>query len=369
MGLEKLSKRKTIRNALRAAVAAASIAGVPGDVQAQSKKPDTAGVSYTKSERNKPRLEIRVAPERLDEAIKDIETKLAPGGLFARAFENPATSREEVDTILRYINRTIEHLEVLQNFSDMYGDQKEALERKVPPREYFRGTTSVKFNKYTEGGIIKPSYCGGYYMAMNGGSFFVTAKHCVEGTLEENQFFAPGYDVADIAVRYEPEYRGPALTLDPSISDKDIQGRMVVLQGKRVDTPFRRVSFLIRMSPALYKKIFNESPETGNWMSSQFASTFMMPLQPGDATINDDRSLPAQGMSGAVVAPWIRGGYRASGPFFGTVHWSSVPGAQQVGLSSAMGFVQGIDVIKKACNQARALHSAPGWVTRIKDKR
>lgn len=175
--------------------------------------------------------------------------------------------------------------------------------------------------------------------------------------------------MADIAVRYEPQYRGQALTLDPTLSDKDIQGKMVVLQGERKGEPFMRVSFLIKMSPALYRKIFKASSESGGWIASQFASTFMMPLQRGDATMRDDRSLPAQGMSGAVAAPWVRGGYRASGPFFGTVHWSNVPNAEQVGLSSAMGFVQGIDVLKDACNKARTLADAPGWVTRIRDER
>ena len=356
-----------MRDALRVAVASATLSAV--DVSAQGTELGFAHQSQGESVYAKRGSEKKVSPEQLDEAIRDLENKLAPGGLFTKTLANPDSSRDEVEQILRYINRTIEHLEVLQYFPDMYGGQKEALNRKVPPAESFRGTTSVQFHKYGEGGRIELSHCGGYYIAMNGASFFVTAKHCVEQTLEENQFFAPGYDVADIAVRYEPEYAGPALTLDSGLTDNDIQGKMVVLQGQRIGKPFMRVSFLVRMSPALFEKIFKTSSNDGNWISSQIASTFMMPLQPGDATKNEDTSLPAQGMSGAVVAPWVRGGYRASGPFFGTVHWNNVPNAQQVGLSSAMGFVQGIDVLKDACNKARALGDAPGWVTRIRDRR
>ncbi len=364
MGLDRLSKRKTVRNAFRAAVAAAALSGAP-DVQAQTK----GDLRHSESVHAKTRPEMVVSPEGLDEAIRDVENGLAPGGRYSRIFDDPNSSLEAAGRVLRYINRVIEHLEVAQHFPDMYGDQTETLRRKVPPLSHFHGATSVKFHARLKDGGVKESHCGGYHVALNGESFFATAKHCVEGKLEENQFFTPGYNVADIAVRYEPHYRGPALTLDTSLSDKDVQGKMVVLQGKRLGKPLMRISFLIKMSPILYQKIFKTSPDARDWLSSQFASTFMMPLQPGDATKNDDGTLPAQGMSGAVVAPWVRGGYRASGPFFGTVHWSSVPNTQQKGLSSAMGFVQGVDVLKDACNKARSLSEAPGWVTRIKENR
>lgn len=360
--------RKALRNALRVAVAGATLA-TPLDSQARDAGPQQSKTQVSESVHTKSRAEMTVTPEALDRAIANIEEKFAPGGLWARAFENPATTREEVDRILRYVNQVLPHLEVLQHFSSLYPGQSEALRRKVPPKEYFHGTASVVFHERSREGGTRPRHCGGYYIALDGASFFATAKHCVDGTVEEPQFFSPGYNAGDIALRYEPEYRGPALTLDPTLTDKDIQGKMVALQGERLGEPFMRVSFLIRMSPELYKKIFNESPQANDWLSSQFASTFMMPLQPGDATMNSDGSLPAQGMSGAVVAPWIRGAYRASGPFFGTVHLSAVPPERQVGLSSAKGFVVGVDALKDACNRARALQSAPGWVTRINDER
>ncbi len=361
--MERLPRgRKAARNALHAAVAAASLAVASDSHAREVVSPHS---TTHESVRTTSRSEMTVTPETLDRAVLDLEQKLAPGGLFARALENPKTSVEEVDAILRYINKVTEHLEVLQRIPSAYPGQNESQTRRIPPKEYFHGTSSVVFHDLSVNGTPQPRYCGGYYIAFSGSSYFTTAKHCVDGTVEESQFFTPGYDTADIAVRFEPNYHGPALVLDPKVSDDTIQGKMVAIQGERVGKPFTRISFLIRMSPVLYEKIFRESPGTHGWLSSQVASSFMIPLQPGDATPNDDKSLPPQGMSGAVVAPWIHGGYRASGPFFGTRSLPTVPAQNQYGISSAMGFVVGVDALREACNQARALNDASGWVTKI----
>lgn len=358
MGLDKLSKRQTVRNALRAAVAAAALSGASAEAQ------DAHVLSPTHVSRSEP----IVSSERLDVAVRYLERALAPGGLFAKKLSDPRTSREEADRILKYVHQVIQQFEVLQVVKEQYASQKEALLRVPPPAKYFHGSGPRTFTSFDEKGKEYRHLCHGYYVALNGESYFATANHCVVGTTEEAQFVKLGPNNEDVAVQFLNDYRGPALTLDPNLDDATAQGKMVLVQGEKDSQKIVRLSFLIKMSPALYKKIHPNALPGADWLSEQAATNFMLIMQHGDSTADMNGRLLPQGLSGAVASVWVNGGYRAIGPFF-AVRNMDPKTVTDTGLNSAMGYVVGIDALKSACHKARALADAPGWVARIKANR
>lgn len=317
-------------------------------------------------------IQSAMRPEDLDRSILDLETKLAPGGSFALRLNDPETSAEEVDWIFRYVNRVLDHVEIRAVMPEQYVDQKEAQKRAVPPKEQFHGTSEVRFTKIVNEKAER-HICHGYYVSFGGASYYATANHCIAGTTEANNFVPLGTEKRDIAVRYEPYYQGGAVVLDEFLTDADIQGRMMAIQGERLGKPFTRSSFLIKMNEDLYRKVFDKPSEKDGWLGAQFASTFMCLLQPGDSSLDWTGHAPPQGMSGSMVAVW-RDGYRAAGTFYG-IRVLNRPGPQ-TGLNSPMGFVVGINALKDACARARAQHEndigrpaeeTAGWITRIQE--
>lgn len=377
-----------LRDALNAALAgAALLAGTPGTPHADT----ISGLNTAKKnledvhEKTQSTIQAAVRPENLDDSIRDLETKLSPGGSFARKLENPTTSIEEVDWILRYVNKVVEHLKEMSIMPQQYVGQTEAGIRTVPPLENFRGTVPMTLIAIDAEGKEKKRICSGSYMALGGASYFVTARHCIEGTTIEKQFTTLPYEEGDIAVRYEPEYQGPAISLNESYTDRDLQGKMAAIQGTKNGKPFTRVSFLIKMSEPLFQKLIGDAKAQASWLPPLMAKSFMLPLLPGDATLGADRSAPPLGMSGSRVSPWIDGAFRAGPPFFGAnmLEYEDATGSRgiekrdQKGINSPMGFVASLDAMKKACARAREEHEnarrphegAPdGWIARITDE-
>lgn len=371
--------------ALRAAIAGVSILA-PDAMAADNTHRQLSHTETSQSEsvgkKIKETIPAYISPEQLDASIRDVEMRLAPGGGFAKKLEDPRTSRAEVDKILTYINKVIEQIEIMKVMPEQYHNQKEAQKRRVPPKKYFHGSGAQTFHTIDTDGTEKPLACSGYYVSFGGNSYFATANHCVEGTKEQPQFVTLGYEKADIAVRFEPAYMGPALAIDESLTDADLQGRMTVIQGTRLGVPFTRTSFLIKMSEPLYEKTMGASHTLDKtWLSRQAASTFVMLMQPGDSTRDFQGIAPPQGMSGSNVGAWVSGGYRAGLTFYGIrildEHQSALP---QTGLNSPMGLVAGIDALKDVCAEARAKYYdaqnrfteeavGGGWTTRVKDNR
>lgn len=296
--------------------------------------------------------------EDLDQNIQLVEAKLGPGGEWASLLDDPSTSPERVHEILRYVSTILQHMQLLQAMPEAFADQPHALERRPPKGRLFYGNATREFVTIGPTGETSTSFCNGYHVATGGARFFVTAEHCVRGTTEEHLFEKSG-NGRDIAVQYLPDDNGPAMQLDTK-TDQDYQGRMAVIRATdRFGKDFVRTSFLIKMSPALQSKIFpKDAKMTGFDMTGQF----MLLAEPGDATLLSDGEVPASGVSGARIAAWVDGGYRALGPQSAAVIFDTnerLPHEQQVGLRSPMLFAEGVDALVELCERAREHYEQP----------
>lgn len=363
MGLDKfgkLTKRQQLKSAFQVALAGASLLSphadaadkLPAGVNAANKM---ASESVHRRAASVEKSHARM--EDLAENIQLVEAKLGPGGEWASLLEDPTTSPEKAHQILRFINEVQAHINVMQVMPEAFKNQPTAFERIAPRRELFHGSTTRKFISIGASGEELESFCNGYHVATGGARFFVTAEHCVQGTTEEHLFEKNG-NRRDVAVQYLPDDTGPAMQLDTK-TDRDYQGRMAVLRATdRFGKDFLRSSFLIKMSPALQQKIFNGGKTTGFDMTGQF----MLLAEPGDATRMSDGMIPVQGVSGARIAVWTDGGYRAFGPQSSATIYAGdaqVPPEQQVGLKSPMFFAEGVDALTELCERARQRHEKP----------
>lgn len=322
------------------------------------------------------RIQSAERAEDIWRSIEDLEKKLAPGGSFARKLGDPNTDPGQVDWIFRYIQAVQEKMELVNFFGEHSDIDPRALRRAAPPLAHFHGMKPRDFSlrEKASDGRKRTRRCMGYYLSFGGDeNFYVTNRHCVEGTTEEGSFVTLGDAGEDIAVMYEPGYRGPALMMDREMTDRDLEGRMMVMRSlDRNNTDTWRISFLIKMNPVLYEKIFKQRPRG---LGTAFADSFVFIMRGGDSTPDRAGMIPPQGQSGSPILVWFgtpeSGGYRVALTFFG----ARVLGADCIengrGMCAPLGSAVGIDALKALCasakegRQTKANPRGGGFVTRI----
>lgn len=305
--------------------------------------------------------------------------KLAPGGSFAKKLENPNTPPEQVAFIFDYIQTVQERMELVEAFPKHPGIDPRAHRRGPAPLEHLHGVRPISLTERKPGprGEVMGRRGTGYYITFGGtDNYFVTNWHCVEGTKEESQFRSLGKNGDDLAVRYEPHYRGPALTMDRELTDLDLQGRMLMMRSlDRTGKDVWRSSFFIKMNPALYEKVYKRKPRMNNAQDGRFSSGFMFIMRGGDSTPDKHGEFPPQGQSGTPVLAWMgtseEGGYQAATTFFGLRVRSPECTDSEEGLCAPVGHIAGVDALKGLCvsaKEARQTETNPrggGFVTRI----
>ncbi len=317
--------------------------------------------------------------ENLWVSIADIEMKLGPGGSFAKKLESADTPPEQVAWIFDYLQTVQERMELVAAFPEHPGIDPRARRRGSAPLAHLHGVQPKNFTERKKGpdGREMTRRGTGYYITFGGtDNFFVTNWHCVEGTKEESQYKSLGEHGDDLAVRYEPEYRGPALMMNRELIDLDLQGRMIMMRSlDRFGKDVWRSSFLIKINPALYEKIYKRKPRAGQSKDDRFSSGFIFIMRSGDSTSDEHGAVPPEGQSGTPVLAWMgtpeEGGYQAATTFFGMRKSGIDCVDSEEGLCAPIGHVSGIDALKALCDSAkdaRETETNPrggGFVTRV----
>ena len=330
----------------------------------------TLGLDSGAEARDAARAKTPEKQENLWNAIQDLETKLSASGVYTREFNDPATPPQRVGEIFDEIQRVLERMD-LADMVPGHPDIDSRVYRRLPaPLKQLHGLQQLKLSRYVtklDGTKVRVAMIGtGYYISFGGNeNFFVTNRHCVEGMDQDaqGQFKNLGSNGEDLAVRYEPNYRGPAIMMDKNQTDSDVQGRMTMMRSKdRFGKDSWRLSFAIKMNPTLYGKIYPRDLTGDEARRDQVQNNFAFIMRPGDTTADMENNFAPKGQSGTPIFVWRgspeSGGYQPALTFFAFTTSAGKCGNDHSGLCAPLGYAVGVDALKALCESAKS-----GWTT------
>jgi hypothetical protein len=247
------------------------------------------------------------AAEKAERSLAEIQKKLAPGGEYYETLHDDALTHERFNSIVEDLSRTGALLAKLQS-------------KQIPTTKklgmYFRDSKRFPgqraFNFHTPAGQPKP--CNGAYV-QDKEVYFVTARHCLSGTLEEKDFFFSN-DIGspDIAIReVQNDQDQDAIVLDPKMSDKDMHGQVGIIDT--IDRFGKNVAFhaiYVKMTEPVERilQVPKDRPEVVRGVHS--GMWYVAPPQQG---VQKDQIYNFQGESGNLNFVWStkNKGYVAGG--------------------------------------------------------
>ncbi len=253
----------------------------------------------------------------LAQEILDLQKKLSPQGEYFKALHSEDLSSKKILEIVDKMDAVATRLRTM-HFGAESRDQaagKYIISQKIPGLLQLQIPTS---QKRLVDGVMQSlvSLCNGFVIRAQGTARWVTAYHCVEGTLREHEFNRQQSNGADLATRRLDNYHGPALTFDGHTTADSISGAIGVTIGEKNGIEDAFYSPLVPMTPAVYHYMF-AGEELGEPFESQVRNSMWKVLPPEQGRKINGRFV-SKGRSGSIEIAYEprRRGYTPAGVYF-----------------------------------------------------
>ena len=256
----------------------------------------------------------------LAKEILNMQEKLSPNGEYYTALHNRDLKPEKVKEIVDTMDAIARRLRTM-HFGAETRDQaagKYIISQKIPGLLQLQIPTG---KKRLVDGVLQPltSLCNGFVIHARGVARWVTAYHCVEGTLRESEFKHQETNGADLATRRLDNYKGPALTFDGHTTADSISGAIGVTIGEKNGLEDAFYSPLAPMTDAAYRYMFGHEIVPSPF--AEHVRNCMWKVLPPEQGRKINGLFASKGRSGSIELVYEprRRGYTPAGVYFGII--------------------------------------------------
>lgn len=310
---EKIEK-KNKKNKLGLVAGAVMLAGLSSAAESYELNKNETLSSLDRREFSKTERKVLENKLALRQQVQFVEHALKTAGVYERELKEMSLAPERLSQIFSLVNAVSARLTIA------FATQPDRvdMETYATEVEVLRSATSSIETKRRGA----PVRCNGFAMQNNGEAYLVTAKHCVEGTDIQKEYFYP--ENTDVAVKYVAKEQWAAYNIKnidllplsrADATPANINGR-VITAFSRTSSGKEKVHFSFAMPmPANKLLVFNKDDLDA--FASHGVSEFMMffkPYSEGQVRPEDGRINAAGSSGGPVLASGfgILGNYSAT---------------------------------------------------------